>query len=284
MGGSSRSERLKAFRNRLREGDRIVAVMRSWVQPELALLAVGDLEITAHLGGDPQPGMGLTLEVVSLYPELVLKEVKSAASPSDAGSIEALASSFNQEHSAFEDTLRNMLPDGAEPHALYEAFSAALAKQHGLQDKFNELLSALEQLNAAAGARGIGQVHIAPWLCPHVGSAQMLRRESGKGKALPAFGQLWPQGAAGLLRFTLPSGRPVEARLHPGPPKVLFFSAAPDLKPEQLGMAVQAFFPDLHTLQGIDFKAEPGDGFAGDLLQRLHRELAPPRLHLDVRV
>lgn len=284
MGSSSRSERLKAFRRRMREGDRLVAVMRSWVEPGLALLAVNDLEITAQLGGNPMPGQSLTLEVVALYPEIVLKEVKGAGGSAGSSLLNAVASAFCHNHTAFEDSLRNILPGEADPEMLHQAFGTALAEHPELDRAFADLKAVLDEMNAVAASRGLGQVHIAPWLCPSIGGAQALIRVPRQDGTLPAVGNLWPEGAVGLLRFTLPDGHPVEARLHTGPPAVLFFSAVPKLEARQLSMAVHAFFPAFFGGQALDMQAAPAHGFAGELLQRMQQELSAPRLHLDVRV
>ncbi|SKA73068.1 hypothetical protein [Desulfobaculum bizertense] len=99
----------RVFRSRFRVGENIHGRLRYYIRPELALITVEGIELTAQITSlpAPQPGNLVCFRILQLTPEIILQEKGISHAPASA--LETALASFHHTRGLFEKAARPIL-------------------------------------------------------------------------------------------------------------------------------------------------------------------------------
>lgn len=176
-----RGARVEQFRRERRVGEEVRGKMLGFEAPGLARVLIEGREMLARVGGSPAPGQIMIFLVVSLRPEIVLKELpgKKRAKRDMAPLVNELA----HRRSALEDMLGAAAPippedlpaDILKRKALFLSQLEANPKALAL---FKEIQEVCHEASAFLIPAGKGRYHYLPWLLPGTAGQEALIRRT----------------------------------------------------------------------------------------------------------
>lgn len=175
-----RGARVEQFRRERRVGEEVRGKMLGFEASGLARVLIEGREMLARVGGSPAPGQIMLFLVVSLHPEIVLKElpIQERATRDMA----PLVNELDRRRAALESRL------SAEPQVQPEDLPADILKRKplflsGLESNpkalalFMEIQDYCQEANAFLIPSGRGRYHYLPWLLPGAtGQEALIRR------------------------------------------------------------------------------------------------------------
>ena len=196
-GGDSRA-RAARFRRRYRVGQALRGELLRHDPSGLAWVAIDSVPLLARLESSPRIGQTLHFQVVSLYPEIVLRELSPDAAPDRGPVLPGLIRSFQAARLAFERAASGLPPFSPAPNRDRRgAFLDHVGVDAEASGSLAECLALVAAINAELARSGSARFHYPPWLVPGGQGVELLVKRAGGADASPADAPFLPAPASG---------------------------------------------------------------------------------------
>lgn len=164
------------FRRRHRVGERVSGRILRRERHGLAWVNFEGVELLAQIETNPEPGSTLLFQIMSLEPEIELKELAVARAMGDplspaADTFWAARTRFEAATSSLREELASSTGSPEERKQLFERLVSANEQWAAL---WHELSTARTNASTILIQRGIGVLEYAPWLLPEALSGELL--------------------------------------------------------------------------------------------------------------
>ena len=216
-----REDRAAAFRRRHRVGERVRGRLVRFEAPGLAWVVFDREPLLARIESSPPAGANLHFLVTSLYPEIVLKELRPGQAPAPTPPARLLQQ-LHAARAGFGEAARGLLAalDAIpEPPGRRAAFQAGLAANPEAAEAWLALLLAAARINVRLAPGGF-RLACLPWLAPRAEEFELVARTATAAPLgevlcsclLPRLGRLKVQALhrRGRVAFRLALDEPVD--------------------------------------------------------------------------
>ena len=170
-------DRVKAFRNAHRVGQRLSGRLLRWLGKGQGLVNIQGHELTALIASNPEPGQNLQFVVESLYPNVVLRELHGGAGGGPSPAV--LLADFRLARMEADETLKRLEPEigweaGASPLERKKAFHRAVSGNVRALTALTKLMSAVTSLNSYISPVHGAKLSSPSWLLPGASSEEFV--------------------------------------------------------------------------------------------------------------
>lgn len=179
----NRGSRADQFRRNRRAGETVRGKLLGFEASGLAWVRIEGQELLARVNANAQPGQIMRFLIVSLTPDIILKELPQDGGASSSRSLGALAGALSANKEAFEALLaRSEFAQAGDlsPNIPLRRppFLRWLAGNTEALRLYREIREACREASALLAPAGLGRYHYLPWILPRASGFEALIRRT----------------------------------------------------------------------------------------------------------